>query len=37
MSRNNSLISGITDSVDNDRSATYTHDSLNRLLTAGET
>jgi RHS repeat-associated protein len=31
---NNGLISGITDSVDNGRTATYTYDSLYRLLTA---
>ena len=31
---NNGLVSGITDSVDNGRSASYTYDSLYRLLTA---
>jgi RHS repeat-associated protein len=31
---NNGLISGITDSVDNGRSATYTYDSLYRLIRA---
>jgi RHS repeat-associated protein len=34
---NNGLISGITDSVDNGHSATYTYDSLYRLVTAKTT
>ncbi len=34
---NNGQISGITDSVDNGRSATYTYDALARLSTAGTT